>query len=634
VKERGITSFLLFVITLFSLEASPLAAQTAGGSDAARAQADAFIAQADAALASGSLQQARSLLASAFELSPDYSEALYRRARIAIAELSGTQGAIDDLRASLRMGTWKATAPSVVQQDLAEVLLRTGSFAEARTLLDPLVAAHPEDPRNLLLLARVSVRAGDRERESRVCADAVLRFPLVDEFRLLSSALFQRQGRLAAARAVIATGLSLHPDSLELLLEAARLEGDRKKRLTAVELYFGRGGRDPLSAVLALEASPKDRKKYLDLFLSLDGLTRQDLVDRTAAAVRGNTGLSRTLQSALTGFSGTRDLDRDADGFWEDRWFFDKGRVTGWRREPTQDGVARYSAGFSDRGPSTFMYALPTGVPVTLTFSRYPFIDSATTTQGARLFLVPYTLQCEFLQPAAGAHLAGTAPRIAERIAVPDPDTLRKDSFREERYAADGTTVVRRTGLSSGPRVFMEEDTDGDGVFDHRVWYVNGSPSRGERALTGNGLFQVRETWRDGKLEGASFDSDGNGKVEYRETYGVHPMKSWDYDEDGRDDCRESPGPGGAVLREFATSRNGVFDLRLSWREGRITHVAFAGRTVQVMPDPERGVTWIGLPPASGARPDLALHDGFQMVDGREYLIFRYGGVVYAEGVK
>jgi tetratricopeptide (TPR) repeat protein len=619
---------------MFSLTAFPLAAQAAGDRDAGRAQADAFIAQADAALAAGSLQQARTLLASAFELSPDYSEALYRRARVAVAERAETRAAMDDLRAALRTGTWKSTAPSVVQQDLAELLLRTGSFGEARALLDPLIAAHPEDSRNLLLLARVFARAGDREREGRTCADAVVRFPLVDDFRLLSSALFERQGRRTAARGVIATGLNVHPDSLPLLLEAARLESDPKKKTIAVDLYVSRGGGNPLSAVLALEASPKDRKKYLDVFLSQGGRGRQDLIDRAAAAVRGNTDLTRTLQSALTSFSGTRDLDSDADGFWEDRWFFDKGRVTGWRHEPAQDGVPRYSAEFTERGPSTFTYAAQDGVLVTLTYSRYPFIESAHTTQGGRLSLVPYTLQCEFLAPAAGAHLAGTAPRIAARIPTPRLDQLQKAAFREEHYATDGATVVQRSGLSGGQRVFMEEDADGDGVFDHRVWYVNGAPSRGERALTGNGLFQVKETWRNGRLAGASFDSDDDGKVDYRELYGAQPMKFWDYNADGRDDSREAPGQGGAVVREFSTLRNGVFDLRLTWSSGRITQVTSGGRTVAITPDSERGVTWIGQPPVRGARPDLALRDGFQLVDGREYLIFRYGGVVYAEGVK
>ena len=633
-KGRGITPFLLCVFILISLTAFPLAAQAVGDRVAGRAQADAFIAQADAALAAGSLQQARALLTSAFELSPDYSEALYRRSRVAAAERAGTRAAMDDLRAALRTGTWKSTAPSVVQQDLAELLLRTGSFGEARALLDPLIATHPEDSRNLLLLARVFARAGDRAREGRTCADAVVRFPLVDDFRLLSSALFERQGKREAARAVIATGLKLHPTNLPLLLEAARLESDRKKRPSAVDLYVDGGGGDPLSAVLGLEASTKDRKKYLDLFLSQGGLGRQDLIDRAAAAVRGSKDLARTLQSALTGFSGVRDLDSDADGFWENRWLFERGHVTGWRYEPGQDGVPLYSAEFSEQGPSTFMYAAQNGAPVTLTYSRYPFIESAKTTPDGRLFIVPYTLQCEFLAPTAGAHLAGMAPRIAARISTPKLGQLQKAAFREEQYATDRAAVVRRTVLSGGQRVFMEEDSDGDGVFDHRVWYVNGAPSRGERALTGNGLFQVKETWRDGKLTGASFDSDGNGKVDYRELYGAQPMKSWDYNEDGTDDSREAPGAGGAVVREFSTARNGVFDLRLTWSSGRITRVTSSGRTVPITPDSERGVTWIGRPPVTGARPDLALRDGFQLIGGREYLIFRYGGVVYAEGVK
>jgi tetratricopeptide (TPR) repeat protein len=500
VKRLSIFFILLAALALLSHGTLPLFALAKGGEEAARNQADAFLAQAELALDSGSSAQARALLASALELSPDYSEALYLRSRVELADRSSTMAAIVDLRAALKHGTWKTTDPVAAEQALGEALLRAGRPAEARTLLERLVSVHPEDSRNTLLLARTFAKSGDAAREQRVLSDAAVRFPLVDDFRLLSSALLDRQGRGTAARNVIAVGLKVHPDSLPLLLASARLERDAKAKVAAVDRYVGKGGSDPLGPVIAMEASPKDRQKYLDLFLNKGGLGRQDLVDRVAAAVRGSKDLARSLQSALALFTGPRDLDGDGDGFWEDRWIFDKGGVTDWLREPAQDGVAQYSARFAQGEPVSLTYTPRSGVQVTLNFSQYPFVESASQKPGGTLFLVPYTLQCVFLRPAAGGGFTGVAPRIAARFQTPTLEQLQKGAYKLEEYARDEVTLVRRSELSRGQKVYVEEDTDGDGRLDHRTWFLNGLPARGERSLTGDGVFQIKETWRAGKF--------------------------------------------------------------------------------------------------------------------------------------
>ena len=526
-KRLSIFFIIPAALLFFVSGTESVSAQLSGREEAARNQADAFLAEAALALGSGSPAQARPLVDSALELAPDYSEALYLRARLELADRRTTLPAIADLRGALRKGTWTSTDPAIAQQTLGEVLLRAGRPSEAQPVLEQLVSTHPEDPRNTLLLARTFAKSRDAAREQKVLSDAAVRFPLVDDFRLLSASLSERQGRLSAARDVISVGLKVHPDSLPLMLAAARFERAPNGRLAAVDLYLEKGGNDPLVPVLALESSPRNRQKYLDSFLSLGGLAHQDLVDRVIAAVRGRRDLASSLQDALAAYTGTRDLDADQDGYWEDRWTFDKGAVTDWVREPAQDGVAQYSARFVKGSPVSFTYISSADVKVTLSFSRYPFIESATetlqnassamrtiqnapgTAQAAQvassaapaagtLFLVPYTLQCAFLQPGSVAH--GLAPRIAARFKLPTLEQLQNGAYRREEYQSDGVTLLRRTELSRGQKVYVEEDADGDGHIDHRVWYVNGQPARGERSLTGDGVFPIKETWRDGKL--------------------------------------------------------------------------------------------------------------------------------------
>jgi hypothetical protein len=186
--------------------------------------------------------------------------------------------------------------------------------------------------------------------------------------------------------------------------------------------------------------------------------------------------------------------------------------------------------------------------------------------------------------------------------------------------------------LSRGAPAYAEEDLDGDGLMDHRLWYADGVPSRGERLLPGGPL--VRETWRNGSLAAGESDTDGDGRIDYRETYGDKPSKSWDYNEDGTPDSRETTEPDGAIVRELSTRLNGVFDVRVSWRGGRITGVSRGGISVRVVEDRARQVTWIGEPGPSGARPDPAAGDGLQVIGGAEYLVFRHSGVLYAEATQ
>ncbi len=613
---------------------APVAGQNAAGDAAARSQADEFLRQASLLPTSNAGSAASSLIAAALQLAPDYSEALYAHARLALADRGTTMEGIVDLRAAVKNATWSATDPSEAELLLGQCLLRTGNLAESRSIAQRLVDRRPDDGRHLLLLARVQERGKDAAGEQKTLSDAAVRFPDMDDFRLLAAALRERQGRHADAVTVIATGLRYHPDSLPLLLAAARLERDPGKRLAAVALYAGKGGTDPLADVMALESAPAPQKQgFLTSFLRHAGLGRQDLIDRVVAAVRSSKALSAALQTALTGYTGMRDLDADGDGYWEDRWQFDAGSVTHWTGEPEQNGVFQYASDFKSGAPATFRFTAAGNVPVTLTYSRYPFIEKAALRGGATYFVVPYTLQCAFLQSAAPGGFSGLSPRIASRIVVPTMDQIRRGSSRSEDYAADGVTLLRRVSLSRGLPVFLEEDTNGDGAIDHRVWYANGAPVRGERSLGDSAIFSVKETWKNGKLVEEIFDTDGDGRPDYRVTYGENLMKAWDYNEDGKDDSREYPGPGGIIVRDISTALNGVFDVKVRTQDGRIVGVSKAGVEEKVAVDAGRGVTWIGTPAAAGVSLDTAAPEGVQVLGARSYLLFRSAGVTYAEEI-
>lgn len=626
------------------LACAPLHAQS---DSVSRAQADAYLDQARAA---GRAEAAPALIEAALSLAPGYSEALYLRALSRIRERAMSRSVREDLRRAAAAGDWQRTDPDEAALALAEVLVRTAALAEAEPILRRLVRERPENPRALLALAALyakraagetgpEARRGALTREQAVLGEGILRFPRHEEFPLRMSRSLEHSGRIPPARAMIASALKELTDSLPLLLRAAELEPRADARLKAVDAYLARSGGDPLAAVLALEAKPKDPARYLSRFVSLGGLSRVDITERAWRQTASSKTLSTALRQELVRFSGSRDLDKDGDGFWEERWEIAAGIPVSWTRDVDQDGAPELLARFRDGQPVSIDRDAGAGGSFTFIYSRYPSLHSVAEAAAGGLtrtsILAPYSLNAPFLEKpkAASPALDAMVAHTLSTISFPARAQLAGSTWRTEERRAGSEAPVRRIDSSKGLPSFMEEDLDGDGRIDHRVWYQNGFPVRGERDLAGDGIFEARETWRDGVLLKSAFDTDGNGKADYLEISGRTVIRLWDYDEDGTDDSRQSVSADGSIVREFCTRLDGVFDLRVIFRAGRIVSVERGGMPVTVRTDAAGGVVWIGRPALSAA-PGPDTPEGFHSAGGRRYLVFRHDGVMYAEELK
>ncbi len=156
--------------------------------------------------------------------------------------------------------------------DLAEALLRTGAPAEARGLLDPVIAAATSDPRlprALLLLAEAQAAIGDRAKAIETLARLVGEHPgfeLLGTAQLVQGRLLQEAGRWEESRPVLETVLD-NGDAGARVEAAFRLgEGYRARGLhaEAVEAYM-------TAAYLASE-SPWGRRALLGAGQSFAGL--------------------------------------------------------------------------------------------------------------------------------------------------------------------------------------------------------------------------------------------------------------------------------------------------------------------------------------------------------------------------
>lgn len=634
--RRRLSAAALAAAAALLLASAHASAQTSAGPEA---QADAYLAQARGALQAESGESARSLIGTALALAPDYSEALYMRAIVDAGDRARTRAVRQDLASAVASARWKQTDPDEALLALGEVLLRTSALAEAQPLIEKLSRERTDDHRCLLLLGRLREKQGTAALAQRVFADGILRFPSVDRFPLLLARSLAKSGKASAAKAAVAAALKELPDSLPLLLRAAELETQPAARLRAVELYLSKGGGDPLAPLLALEAKPKESDKYLGFVIERGGLARVDIAERAWRAAAGKKSLVATLTEALARYSGFRDLDADGDGFYEERWELSAGAVARWVRDRDQDGVAELAADFQQGSPAALTVELDAGSPLTYRYSRYPSLDSVSEPSREltrTMLLVPYALAAPFLEAGRAAAAPGMVPRPVPRPTLPTRQRLAESAWRlEERSVGVGEApaagaLVRSVDSVKGTTTYVAEDLDGDGKVDHRIWYENGSPVRGERDMAADGVFEAKEIWQDGRLWKSAVDTDGSGVADYSEVFAAGTVRLWDYDEDGKDDSRASDGPGGAEIREFSTSLDGVFDLTVVFRADRIAEVRRSGRPVPVSVSTERGLTWIGSP-GKGVGLDAATPDGFHSLGGKRYLVFRHAGAVYAE---
>jgi tetratricopeptide (TPR) repeat protein len=610
-------STIAVAIVVLVLAAATVAAQETGP----RTAAAALVSQAAAARRAGDAAAAADLVRRALELDPAFSNALYLRALMRLADRSTTRQAVDDLRAALGFGTWQDMDADDAAVDLGETLLRTRRPLEAIPLLEGVSARRPADPRPLVALAAAYRAAGRTDAALAAGARGRSRFPAEPAFVLGLSAALAGAGRAAAAFTLVAEAAAEAPSDARLAVRQAELETDPARRLASVDRALAAGSTDPLAPVLGLESRPPaaSASRFLGLFLSTGGLSRSDLAERAARAITGSADLAKQLEKAMATYTGSRELDRDGDGWWEERWEVRSGSIARWTRDANQDGVPEYDAVFADGRPVSMAFETPEGGQSTLYYGEYPWVDRVVDAG-----------------PGAGrtwtlAHRSLGAPILGDGGArVPTAGEVVRAAVRLEEPAGS-TAGIRSVEMRDGLRVYLEEDANGDGRVDHRLWYERGVPVRGERDLTGDGSFEAVETWTAGVLSQLSVDTNGDGRFDYAETY--HPAaRLWDYNEDGRNDSRETSDGAGGLVREFSTRADGRFDLRIVFRGGVIAEVRKSGRLVAATPDPKRGVTWIGPAPKNAA-VDASAPEGYRTFAGRAYLVFKYAGVIYVEAL-
>jgi hypothetical protein len=322
-------------------------------------------------------------------------------------------------------------------------------------------------------------------------------------------------------------------------------------------------------------------------------------------------------------FSGSRTLDADEDGFYEELYQLQQGSLERWVLDRDQDGVAEAEVRFDSGQPVSLVAG-----GLEFRYSSYPWLERVTARdgRGRRVYeLEPYR---ERLALFAGSPPFGSAPLRLASGRWPGEAEVARMAFAMRETPMGG--AERRYTLLGGQVVRLEEAPYDDGKYGRVLEYARGRPVSGRRDLDRDGFFEVHESYSAGELRGLSEDADGDGRPEFWEQFGPEGTRRfWDYDGDGRADSRELQSAG-TLRREFSSRRNGVFDAAAVFRGERLVEYRRGGRTLSVSPSSSAELYWLG-PPAGRPERFLGLSDGLHLLDGGSYFVFTYGDRRYVE---
>jgi len=603
-------------------------------------------AQAQALYQAQDFEAAKRLLDISLEFRPDFSESLFLYARILLREQETTIQGMDALRRAIQNGSWSLTDPELAVAELGEAYVRTGGFESARLLLGTLSGKRREDPRLTLILARSLLGLKDRTAAERLLAEALRRFPGQASFYLLYAEVLRAGGRTAAARETLQRGQRQIPAAAELLLAQARLEEEGETRLFLLEEYFKRGGRDPGAANLALMADAGQPERYLDVFLQLGGERQVDALDQLRELISPLDNPFSRLSALIAAYSGERIVDEDRDGFYEEKYWYREGALERWRLDGDQDGLAEIEVLFQGEAPLSLEARGGEGDRLSFRYSRYPFLEKAAFKHGEtrrEYSLLPYKLELPLLAPPSFYAIRGSGgvpvrlPKLRRSLRpglkLPAELEIQKLSYRAEEYLPSSDRPLRTYALLEGQTTRLEEDLNLDGKVEHTVAYDGGRPAAGGRDLNGDGRFEVAEEYKEGALARSAWDEDGDGKAEYVELKAREPERYWDYNADGIFDSRELGDGSGARVREFSSRLDGTFDLKAVFTAGSLVRFLRGGQELPVSFDAKAGVFWLGA--RSSLTGDLrSLPEGLQVIEGREFFLFRHQGNTYAEEMR
>ncbi len=379
----------------------------------------------------GKSGEAESLVRIALEYDSADADAHYLLGRILLPDQDRTRDVESEFAQAVRLNNFQVYLQSDCALDLARLYLRTARYLDGISTLQHYASrgyvdqvpfrnrpvrtgpatptdvakenvagaeqtlAGDADSRYAVLLVKLLDGAGEAAQADSVLRRAILRYPGNPDLEHL---LLMRDPVPALATSAWLDGhASRDPAYLGFLMDYVRALPDGAVRKHFLDLYFQNGGNSPEAWALS-DGSTNTDAEALKGFLAAGGIpstkTAAGATDGPATVVDiaaiqqlfsrlKDSQVKRDLEDRLAGFTGILGLDSNHDGFFEQTFRFDKGRLVTWTIDNNQDGVPSDVVHLSpsivtvDRtvtarglqgSPKTSHYAV--------TFSEYPRVGS------------------------------------------------------------------------------------------------------------------------------------------------------------------------------------------------------------------------------------------------------------------
>jgi tetratricopeptide (TPR) repeat protein len=535
--------------------------------------AQGFLMEASARFKAGKYDEAEQWVRRGLELDPESSDLLLLRSR-----LTGLLGlpldqALAQARAALAGNRWTQGRPLDAFLRLVDLLIETHSWKTALIEFNNRIPERDilRDPRLAARLASILYHAGEPARADRLAAEAWAAWPddpgilaVRLEFRLPDPAAKRWFDRYRDAtpeyrRALFwyINGLPSGPERLQRSADYLALGGT-----DAFVLVWG------LESALAAEGADRARLEaaWVERFCARPGPVDLDAAGRLLGLLAE--GAARQKLWAWLG-TGAVDAyrDFDHDGRFEENARFQEGVLQRWTVDMNQDNLADLQIDWRDGRPASALQR-STGRQVLAWYDAYPEIGRVEIGEGGRNWAISLPrgrveLACLEIPFEGPSHPLQTLPwlEIGGRNITMDPAAWKREASEQTIYRAGLSGMpAEQIKLERGLPVASRDDSDGDGVFDHLVWYEQGRPVMGFRDVENNGSFDVLETYRDGRISELVH-------VDPRlvQTYRYAPpsgRSEWDLDRDGRVDTVEMRNANGRLIQWFSSLLDGNFNIR------------------------------------------------------------------------
>ncbi|HUX14631.1 MAG TPA: hypothetical protein VMW87_16510 [Spirochaetia bacterium] len=564
--------------------------------------------------------EAESLVRIALEYDPADADAHYLLGRILLSDQGRTTEAELELKHAVQLNDFRVYLQSDCALALAALYLRTGRYLDGISTLQhyggrgyvdqvpfhnrPIrtgpvsssdsrdetvrgavqTLAGDADPRYTVVLVKLLEGAGEAAQAQSILQRGLLRYPGNTDIEHLF--LMRDPVPALATSSWLDAHASRDPAYLNFLTDYIRALPDGSVRKHFIDLYFHNNGNSPEAWALSAGSTNTDTEA-LKGFLAAGATT-----DRSASSDIGaiqliysrlkDLNVKRDLENRLAAYSGTLGLDSNHDGYYEQTYHFDNGRLVTWTVDNNQDGVpsevvhlapAIVSVDRSSR--SRGLQDPPVTSRYTVTFGEYPRVGSVRferstlfSGEDVEYLVIPGKISLPVTTPPASAGGYGVLdiPMINPERTIITETEVRSSAFRALFRSGSSGRISRVLFLDAGVPYLAAIDNTGRGIVDEVVEYRGGKPLIGVRDLNGDGFFEETEFYTAGSVSYLAVDDNHDGMPEYFQQILPTESYAWDLNGDGRVDAKDVVIGRNEVTRLFSSRMNGTLDLALNTR--------------------------------------------------------------------